>query len=126
MQPLSPEQLAGRAAASRRWRAANASRLREERAAASAARRAEVATLKESNPCTDCGGFFLAVSMDYDHVAADKDRDVSKLVHYASMTQILAEIAKCELVCANCHRVRTAARKLTFNPERDTPVSQTS
>jgi hypothetical protein len=65
----------------------------------------------KAGPCTDCGGRFPAVAMDFDHIASDRlGRPISYLVRNARWETVLAEIAKCELVCANCHRVRTAQR----------------
>lgn len=46
--------------------------------------------------------------MDFDHLL-DKFKNVSRMTAY-KWDRIEAEIAKCELVCANCHRVRTFAR----------------
>lgn len=68
-----------------------------------------IATAK-NRPCTDCGGTFPLVCMDFDH------RDPStKLFTIAAGLQrshasLLAEIAKCDVVCSNCHRVRTAVQ----------------
>lgn len=61
-------------------------------------------------PCLDCGGRFPPCAMDFDHV--DK-KSFGIMGSYArrSMQQILEEIDKCEIVCANCHRVRTASRR---------------
>jgi hypothetical protein len=47
--------------------------------------------------------------MDFDHVGEDKTANVCRLMNHGWQT-ILAEIAKCELVCANCHRIRTQKR----------------
>lgn len=71
-------------------------------------RLAAVRALKE-RPCTDCGGSFPPECMDFDHVGEGKRRSVSAMVRY-SWDLVLTEIAKCELVCANCHRIRTAKR----------------
>lgn len=61
-------------------------------------------------PCADCG---LAdpVVMEFDHVPerGEKALNVSNLVG-APKAKLLREIAKCDVVCANCHRRRTAAR----------------
>ncbi len=62
---------------------------------------------KASRPCMDCGLFFPPYVMEFDHRdPADKLDKVSRLVHY-KFSRMLAEIAKCDLVCANCHRTRT-------------------
>jgi len=62
----------------------------------------------KAGPCVDCGGRFHPVSMDFDHrQGEEKVRGVSAMVGQSPET-ILLEIAKCDLVCANCHRVRTA------------------
>jgi hypothetical protein len=46
--------------------------------------------------------------MDFDHVSGDKVDDVCRLMFdTGKWERILTEIAKCELVCANCHRIRT-------------------
>ena len=62
-------------------------------------------------PCTDCGERFPPEAMDFDHVTQRKDANVSDLAN-ASAERLLAEVARCELVCANCHRTRTETRRL--------------
>ena len=72
--------------------------------------RAAVDALKTA-PCIDCGGKFPAVCMDFDHIA-DKEFNIGDArANGSSLTRVLKEIEKCELVCANCHRLRTAARR---------------
>lgn len=61
-------------------------------------------------PCTDCGETFHPDAMEFDHVRGEKWRNISRLTS-ASVDTIRKEIAKCDLVCANCHRVRTATRR---------------
>lgn len=57
----------------------------------------------------DCGGTFPPECMDFDHVRGVKEFAVSKS-RFNTMKRVLAEIAKCDLVCANCHRIRTSKR----------------
>jgi hypothetical protein len=69
-------------------------------------------------PCADCGGSFHYCQMDFDHVRGEKVREVSLLKNLAI---ILAEAAKCDVVCANCHRERshkTARGAQRLNPEQ--------
>jgi hypothetical protein len=70
--------------------------------------RGEIVKLKEASPCADCGGFFHYSAMDYHH--RDRTKKAFEIAHAAvmrTMNVILAEIAKCDLLCANCHRIRT-------------------
>ena len=62
------------------------------------------------NPCVDCDGHFPPECMDFDHVRGHKEFNVGngKLM---SQEKLQREIDKCDLVCSNCHRVRTRARK---------------
>jgi hypothetical protein len=65
-------------------------------------------------PCVDCGGRFHHSAMDFDHMPGfTKGDTVSNLSSKGKpWARILEEIAKCQLVCANCHRVRTYNRRL--------------
>jgi hypothetical protein len=71
-------------------------------------------------PCRDCGGTFKPHQMDFDH------RDPStKLFNVTGSRAMLvardrldAELAKCEIVCANCHAVRTYALQSRLWAER--------
>lgn len=66
----------------------------------------------KDQPCMDCGGTFPAVAMDFDHRPGEvKVKEVNKM-YKNSKAAILAEIAKCDVVCANCHRIRTQQRLL--------------
>ena len=68
--------------------------------------------LKSETPCADCGGRFHHAAMSWDHLPGhEKLDDVSSLVSRHNRSLILAEIAKCELVCANCHAVRSYERR---------------
>lgn len=60
-------------------------------------------------PCADCGGRFHPVCMDFDHRPGTvKVYSVSAMVVAGYRWELVeAEIAKCDVVCANCHRIRT-------------------
>lgn len=64
----------------------------------------------KNNPCRDCGDCFPPEAMDFDHVRGKKIASIAQMRSRA-WTQVLIELAKCELVCANCHRIRTWQRK---------------
>lgn len=68
----------------------------------------KVNILKDA-PCMDCGLNFPSVAMDFDHVRGVKFHMVSTMVNY-SWDRVLSEVAKCDLVCACCHRLRTHDR----------------
>lgn len=78
----------------------------------SAALKAWMIELK-SKPCTDCGDCFPVCCMDFDHRKGEKkEYNVgSMFAHHYAREKIEREIAKCDLVCSNCHRVRTRDRK---------------
>jgi hypothetical protein len=57
--------------------------------------------------CADCGYKDHHAALDFDHVRGDKTINVCTA---KSIAQAKAEIAKCEVVCANCHRIRSYER----------------
>ncbi len=68
--------------------------------------------LKTKTPCVDCGINYPYYVMDFDHVRGVKQCNVMELVSTLSKKKIDEEIAKCEIVCSNCHRIRTHMRKM--------------
>jgi hypothetical protein len=72
--------------------------------------------IKKSNPCTDCGNYFPYYVMDFDHLS-DKSFVIGRGYMTQSMIKVIAEIKKCELVCSNCHRIRTHKRKDMLLPQ---------
>ena len=73
---------------------------------------AEVLDQLRSVPCADCGGVFAQCAMDFDHRDAEKKTmRVTAMVGRAGIGRILAEAEKCDIVCANCHRLRTFERR---------------
>lgn len=60
-----------------------------------------------SNSCTDCGENDPVV-LEFDHVRGEKRKNVSELVEKCAWKSVADEIKKCEVVCRNCHRLRTA------------------
>lgn len=62
---------------------------------------------KEGKPCTDCGGIFHQAAMEFDHIPGRGPKLFNVGQSDRSVGAVKAEIAKCDIVCANCHRVRT-------------------
>ena len=67
---------------------------------------------KSSNPCKDCGLFWPYYVMDFDHLFDKSFVLAAAIGRCFSNERIKEEINKCDLVCSNCHRVRTHSRKL--------------
>jgi hypothetical protein len=71
-----------------------------------------VLSLKTGRPCTDCAQVFDPVCTQWDHLPGFiKAGAIGDIGRKASRQRILDEIAKCELVCANCHALRTVRRR---------------
>lgn len=62
----------------------------------------------EQHPCVDCGESDPLV-LEFDHLVG-KAFTVADGMKSQSWAAILAELEKCEVVCVNCHRRRTAIR----------------
>ena len=69
----------------------------------------------KSVPCADCGISYPHYVMQFDHLPGyDKNFNLSgNLAGDKTMEDIVNEIAKCEVVCANCHAHRTYIRKVS-------------
>ena len=75
-------------------------------------------TYLSEHPCVDCGEQDLLV-LDFDHRdPATKRLAIGSLLRYARWSPLEAEIAKCDVRCANCHRRRTARQ---FGLAKDRP-----
>ncbi len=73
---------------------------------------------KTGKPCMDCGQTYPHYVMDFDH-RGDKKFNVSHSINAQySFKKIQQEIDKCDLICSNCHRVRTHAPG-SFNGRTD-------
>jgi hypothetical protein len=61
--------------------------------------------------CADCAERFPPCAIDFDHRdASTKEQRVMAMIGRAGTSRILAKVAKCDIVCANCHRARTYRR----------------
>lgn len=71
-----------------------------------------VADLLARSSCVDCGNNDSRV-LEFDHVRGEKKGNIANLKNAAyGMKRLLDEIAKCDIRCANCHRIVTHERRL--------------
>lgn len=71
----------------------------------------------KDKPCADCGQSYPYYVMDFDHREGEiKTTEVTRLISTHSIRRVQEEIAKCDVVCSNCHRVRTFKRRSKHKP----------
>lgn len=66
--------------------------------------------IKAGQPCATCNELYPPCAMDFDHVRGVKRHAVGNMTNYRR-ERVLEEIAKCQLLCCACHRVKTQADK---------------
>lgn len=102
-----PNRTAARSNATQRW---------------SINRRAQLMVLAElrDSPCRDRGRRLPWYAMEYDHRDPKaKVDEVMRMAGHAGLDRILAEVARCDIVCSNCHRDRTHRRRGAATSERE-------
>lgn len=71
-----------------------------------------ILNIAKDKPCMDCGTKYPPYVMDFDHVRGEKKFNIATVKSRRfSVKKVLEEIDKCDLVCSNCHRLRTWSRK---------------
>ena len=98
----------------RAWYAKNTESVKVRTKASNKAKRASIRDMlagMKNVPCVDCGKEYPSYVMDFDHVRGEKKFNISSAHRDAiAMDRILEELKKCEVVCSNCHRIRTFTR----------------
>lgn len=61
----------------------------------------------KDQPCADCGIQYPPCVMEFDHVRGTKSFNIGGNSSWLSHQKLLKEIEKCDVVCANCHAMRT-------------------
>ena len=73
---------------------------------------ARIQQIKVERGCADCGYNAHPAALDFDHLPGHvKSARMASMSGGNKWSLIEAEMAKCEVVCANCHRIRTADRR---------------
>lgn len=64
----------------------------------------------KNRPCTDCNRMYPHYVMDFDHLPQFEKLFTIGSGSDHTIAELETEIAKCDVVCANCHRTRTWRR----------------
>lgn len=75
-------------------------------------RKESIRKIKEDSPCFDCNISYPYYVMHFDHLdSSNKVDKVSTILQNSGLESALNEIKKCQLLCANCHSIRTWKRQ---------------
>lgn len=62
--------------------------------------------------CADCGYREHPSALEFDHLpGTEKLFNIGEQIGNRSRETLWEEIAKCDVVCANCHNIRTSTRR---------------
>lgn len=76
--------------------------------------RREIINYAKDRPCMDCGIKYSPWIMQFDHRnPIDKKIEIGSHGQQRSKETLIIEIAKCDVVCANCHSERTHNQRLS-------------
>jgi hypothetical protein len=93
-------------ARSKKWKSENPKRVRETNAKYQA-RKKDIILKAKDKPCAECGVKYPPCVMDFHHVKGKKSFSIAARRTSTSPAKLVSEIAKCIVLCANCHRLRT-------------------
>lgn len=105
-----PEGIAGSRARRLYWYQNNKIRQNEHTQRLRRKRRLFINALKIGKACFDCGNLFEPYVLQFDHRPGETKQFTPSRMVVCSEKTILRELAKCDLVCANCHAIRTHRR----------------
>ena len=73
-----------------------------------ARRKRLLSLIKSAIGCVNCGYDEYPEALQFDHVSGEKTGSLGSMATH-SMKVIMDEVEKCQILCANCHMVKTYA-----------------
>lgn len=73
---------------------------------------------KIAKGCRICGYNLHASALDFDHInPVTKSFEIAKRVPNTTLKTLFNEIKKCQILCANCHRIKTYEERIDNIPK---------
>lgn len=82
------------------------------------AKRLPLDVYKVTVGCSDCGYRGYPEALDFDHLPGTVKLFNVGARYFAPLDLLIAELEKCEVVCANCHRHRTRTRSRAWRERK--------
>lgn len=68
--------------------------------------------IKQGYGCQHCGYREYSCALDFDHInRADKEFLIPRFLGRTTLKRLFKEIRKCQILCANCHRVHSQKQR---------------
>jgi len=83
------------------------------------ARYVAICEIKLAHGCADCGYNAHPAALEFDHLPGHEKLFAISSCSRFSWERILDEMAKCDVVCANCHVIRTVDRAAQARSEKE-------
>ena len=75
---------------------------------------------KTSMKCNKCGFNSHPAALDFHHIdKSKKDKTISQMIRNYGKEAIMKEMDKCEVLCANCHRILHYEEKVREEKQND-------
>jgi hypothetical protein len=81
---------------------------------------------KTAKGCCECGYNTHPAALDFDHIdPSEKEFLIPPNVRSRNLKKLMAEVRKCRVICANCHRVHSRNQwdEGITNPKKDANVA---
>lgn len=101
---------AKKAEQSKEWHDANYERHMDLQAKWAMERRQKLAQYKLERGCARCGYRGHPAALHFDHLPGHEKAFTIAQIYKRKWERVLEEIAKCQILCANCHAIQTAER----------------
>lgn len=101
-----------RTESSKRWRLNNKQHIRNYYKKVYNKNNKQIVEYLKTHPCVDCG-FSDLRALEFDHIKGKKKFTIAR-GKLNSWKRIFKEIEKCEVRCANCHRIKTVEETKSY------------
>ena len=77
-------------------------------------RRSKLDVYKQKKGCVECGYNGHPYALEWDHIDPSTKTKVVSAFYAGSLSRLFEEVRKCQVLCGNCHNIKTTTAQRTL------------